>query len=222
MACFDPNASSLPLEYLSLRHFLYPSLIFCSISTISTNSNTMSDDSDNDTGPSWSVMGDATCLGKCLCPLSSISSINISTSIDPKTNPDAIWPYCPGFPTAIIFTILFSIAMSVHIVQAANSRKRFCWVIIMAAIWETTGFALRAAGTQYQRSVGLQIFQQLLILLSPLWINAFVYMIFGRLVYYFVPEKKLMGIRATRLAMTFVWLDIVYVLFNPTNLSSFC
>lgn len=89
----------------------------------------------------------------------------------------------------------------------------------MASIWETTAFALRSAGTQYQRSIGLLMFQQLLILLSPLWINAFVYMVFGRLVNYFIPEKKLVGIRATRLTLLFVGLDISYV-FDLTLLLS--
>ena len=51
-----------------------------------------------------------------------------------------------------------------------------------------------------------------LILLSPLWINAFLYMLMARLVLFFVPEQRLGGITARRLSLVFVLLDITSVL----------
>jgi len=46
------------------------------------------------------------------------------------------------------------------------------------------------------------------VLLAPLWVNAFVYVVFGRMVHYFLPEKKIMGVRAIHMARWFVWFDI--------------
>jgi hypothetical protein len=51
--------------------------------------------------------------------------------------------------------------------------------------------------------------EELLILLAPLWINAFDYMILGRMIYYYLPEKKLLGIGAQRFAVYFVCMDII-------------
>ncbi|KAI1979432.1 hypothetical protein LOZ53_000678 [Ophidiomyces ophidiicola] len=87
-------------------------------------------------------------------------------------------------------------------------RKKFCWVIIMASAWETLGFALRSYSTQNLRSLGPFVPSQLLIILSPLWLNAFVYMVLGRMIYFFLPEKKCFGITAKKLTLIFVLLDI--------------
>jgi hypothetical protein len=40
-------------------------------------------------------------------------------------------------------------------------------------------------------------------------INAFAYMVVGRMIYFFLPEKKVYGIKATWLAKIFIWLDIL-------------
>ena len=52
--------------------------------------------------------------------------------------------------------------------------------------------------------------QYILILLAPLWINAFDHMVLGRMVWYFLEDKKLLGIEAERMAMCFVGLDVSY------------
>ena len=119
------------------------------------------------------------------------------------------WPYYPSFGAAILFSILFGVTTVTHIVQARLYCKRFCWVIIMAGIWETTGFVLRILSTRNQISMGLYIPEELFILLAPIWINAFVYMTLGRMVYYFLPERKVLGITATKLARYFVCMDIL-------------
>ena len=53
---------------------------------------------------------------------------------------------------------------------------------------------------------------QLLVLLAPLWINAGVYMIFGRVIWYYLPEQEIGGIRATSVGKLFIWLDIRLVI----------
>ena len=79
----------------------------------------------------------------------------------------------------------------------------------MAAIWEFVGFILRTLATRNQLSLGLYMPEELLILLAPLWVNAFDYMILGRMIYYFLPEQKVFGIEGRKFAVYFVCFDIV-------------
>jgi len=128
--------------------------------------------------------------------------------MDPRTNSNYNFLYCPSFPAAVIFSALFGITMLAHLIQAVHYRKRFCWVIVMAGIWETSGLTLRVFSVLNTTSTTFGIPSQLLILLSPLWINAFLYVLMSRLVYFFVPEKRVAGISARRLSLCFVLLDI--------------
>lgn len=79
----------------------------------------------------------------------------------------------------------------------------------MGALWETLAFITGALGAHNQQNVGYATAHSLLFLLAPLWINAFVYMTFSRLVYYILPEQKVGGIQALKLAKYFVWFDIL-------------
>jgi hypothetical protein len=120
-----------------------------------------------------------------------------------------IWFYYPSIAAAIVVSILFGISTVIHIVQARHYRMKFCWVIIMAGIWETTGFILRILAAKHQTSLGLYVPEELLILLAPIWINAFDYMLLGRMVHFFLPEKKVFGLRASKFALVFVTFDIL-------------
>jgi uncharacterized integral membrane protein len=120
--------------------------------------------------------------------------------------------YCPSFPAAVLFSALFVLTTLAHLVQAVHYRKKFCWVIIMGGIWETGGLILRVFSVLNTTSQTFGIPSQLLILLSPLWINAFLYVVMSRFVYFFVPEKHVAGISARRLSLCFVLLDITCVL----------
>lgn len=125
-----------------------------------------------------------------------------------------MYNYCPNFGAAVFFTVLFIIVFFAHIVQAVMFRKRFCWVIAMAAIWEAIGWGFRAANTQHQDArnaldINLNIISTVFILIAPIWLNAFAYMTFGRMVYYFLPEKRIWKISARWLTLIFVMLDIV-------------
>jgi RTA1 like protein len=48
-------------------------------------------------------------------------------------------------------------------------------------------------------------------------INAFDYMILGRMVYYFLPEQKLFHVHATKFSICFVGLDIMSFLVQATG-----
>lgn len=125
--------------------------------------------------------------------------------------------YCPSTAAAILFSTLFGLSTVIHLIQAIIYRKKFCWVIIMAGIWETAGFVIRIFSSRDVNSAAFGISSQLLILLSPLWINAFDYMVLGRMVYYYLPAQKIGGIKAQRLALCFVLLDITAFLIQATG-----
>jgi hypothetical protein len=78
----------------------------------------------------------------------------------------------------------------------------------MGAIWETASFVIRIISIQYPTSQGAYDPSFILFLLAPLWINAFDYMLLGRMVYHYLPNKRLFGIRAERMTMCFVLLDL--------------
>ncbi|KAF3483815.1 RTA1 domain-containing protein [Arthroderma uncinatum] len=79
----------------------------------------------------------------------------------------------------------------------------------MGGAWEATAYALRAAGSMnlYQKGFGYP--HHILIALAPLWINAYVYMVLGRMVHFFLPDQRCFGISARKLTVIFVCLDIV-------------
>lgn len=79
----------------------------------------------------------------------------------------------------------------------------------MGCVWELISFCLRSAGTLNQQSIPLAFASQLLVLLAPMWINAFIYMVMGRMIYFFIPSKAIFGIKGIKIAKIFVWLDVL-------------
>ncbi|RKL05029.1 hypothetical protein BFJ68_g5585 [Fusarium oxysporum] len=118
----------------------------------------------------------------------------------------------PSFAANLAFCVLFGMTTMVHLIQAILFKKKFCWVAIMGAAWETIGFAFKTLGSRDQQNMTYLIWGQLFFLLAPLWINAFVYMAVARMVYFRMPDRKLLGIKAIRMTLLFVWLDIILFL----------
>jgi hypothetical protein len=114
---------------------------------------------------------------------------------------------CPTLAPAVLFVVLYGLTTCAHIYQAWHYKKIICWVVIMGAFWEFIGMATRIAFIK-QKNDSVDHVSFIFILLAPLWINAFVYMVLGKLVYMFMPDKKLVKIRAQRLGWLFVILDI--------------
>ncbi|EEQ32740.1 RTA1 domain-containing protein [Microsporum canis CBS 113480] len=151
--------------------------------------------------------------------------------IDFVNNDDLVWQYCPTFAPAVLFAVLFFLTTAAHVIQAfifkkackkttsSQSYKPFSWVIIVGSAWETIAYALRAAGAKdiYQKGFGLP--HHILIALAPLWINAYVYMVLGRMVHFFLPDQRCFGISARRLTVIFVCLDIIAFLTQGASTS---
>ncbi|OAQ59612.1 RTA1 domain-containing protein [Pochonia chlamydosporia 170] len=121
---------------------------------------------------------------------------------------DALWNYYPSFGAALAVACLFGFLVVVHIWQAAMFKKTWCWVIIMATIWEMTAMIFRTLSSKNQQSKGLLLVFQIFILLAPLWVNAFAYMTFARMVHYFHPRRSILRMPASIIAIVFVFLDI--------------
>lgn len=126
----------------------------------------------------------------------------------PQSNPDVIWDYCPSFAAAILWIVLFGLTTTVHLIQAFQHRKSFAWVLVMGGLWEVGGYVARTLSTMHQLSSGIYIAQFLLILLAPLWINAFIYMVLGRMIHLFLGNDRVFGIRARKITLIFVLFDI--------------
>ncbi|KAH6965725.1 RTA1 like protein-domain-containing protein [Fusarium venenatum] len=108
----------------------------------------------------------------------------------------------PSFAANLAFCVLFGLTTIAHLVQAVLFKKRFCWVAIMGAAWETIAFAFKTVGSRDQQNITY----------LTLGINAFVYMGVARMVYFSMPAQKLLGIKAVRMTLLFVWLDVILFL----------
>ncbi|KND88824.1 hypothetical protein TOPH_06533, partial [Tolypocladium ophioglossoides CBS 100239] len=122
---------------------------------------------------------------------------------------DSYYSFYPSFEGNLAFAVLFGVSTLVHVAQAVAYRKRFCWVIIMGGLWETAAFVIRTVGAHNQQQMQYAIWGLLLFLLAPLWINAFAYMTVARMVHFALPDQKIWGIRAAKLTLIFIWLDVV-------------
>lgn len=136
-----------------------------------------------------------------------------------SSNPDALWEYCPSLPAAVLFTVLFGLTTCTHVVQASIYRKPFAAVLIMGGLWETGGYVARIFAIENQLSSGVYTAQMLLILLAPLWINAYIYMLLGRMVHFFLePDRdRVFKIRARLITRMFVLFDITAFLIQAVG-----
>lgn len=109
---------------------------------------------------------------------------------------------------SILFAILFGLTTIVHIWQAAHYKKPFCWVLIMSAIWQTAAFIVRCISIMNPTNVAINDVTYCLVLLAPLWTNAFSYMVLARLVHMYMPNHRILRIKGSWLSAMFVFFDI--------------
>ena len=80
----------------------------------------------------------------------------------------AMWNYYPSFGAAVFFSLLFGAVTLAHVYQAVKFRKRWCWVIIVACLWETMAFVFRTISTRHQQASGVLLVFQVFVLTAPL------------------------------------------------------
>ncbi|KAJ5635962.1 uncharacterized protein N7484_009275 [Penicillium longicatenatum] len=127
----------------------------------------------------------------------------------PPESCDVILYYVPSFAAAILFCALYGLTTIVHIIQAVVYKKGYAWVVIMGSAWELGAFVFRTLQTRHQNSDLFDTWFTIFFLLAPIWINAFIYMTLGRMVNFFLPDKKLCRISARRFGVIFICLDIL-------------
>ena len=132
-------------------------------------------------------------------------AIHCPAKDDPNTN----WNFCPNEAASYLYAILFGFTLIVHIAQGIIHRKGYSWVVAMGALWETACYAFRIQSIHRPTEESWYTAWFVLILLAPLWINAYVYMALGRMVYNFTSSARILRIKAWRFGLYFVLLDIL-------------
>jgi len=84
-------------------------------------------------------------------------------------------------------------------------------VISIDAAWETGSYIFRILAIDQSTNVAFQSAWSILVLLAPLWINAYVYMVLGRMVYNFTSSAQVLHVKALRFGLIFILLDIWFV-----------
>ena len=107
-----------------------------------------------------------------------------------------------------MFAILYGLTTCVHTAQAIKYRMRNAIIISMGAGLETIAFILRLIVIHKLNLAHVYEAQFVLILVSPMWMNAFDFVLLGRLVNYCLPNKRICGFPARRVGACFVALDI--------------
>ncbi|KAI8307212.1 hypothetical protein K4K61_003753 [Colletotrichum sp. SAR11_59] len=120
-----------------------------------------------------------------------------------------VWPYVPSFEGNLALAILFGLSTLVHLAQAVMYKQRYCWVIIMAGVWETSAFVLRTLGAKNGRVLPFYIISSLTFMLAPLWINAYAYMVGARIVHFSPPDRRVFRVKASYMTKLFVGADLV-------------
>ncbi|KAH6676560.1 RTA1 like protein-domain-containing protein [Halenospora varia] len=130
------------------------------------------------------------------------------------------WNFCPNVGAAYAFAIFFGLTTIAHITQAIIYKKAYSWVIIVSGLAQTLTYIFRILSILHPDSFGAYVGWFVLILVAPLFTNAYVYMALGRMVWNYVADAKIYRITAWRLGMYFVILDVVALIIQVFGAAS--
>ena len=133
---------------------------------------------------------------------------------DNRSDLDGLYAYCLSFGAAITFSCFFGLTSIAHIIQAIIHKKPSCWVLIIDALCECGGSIFRSIFVTAQKHIGWTTVQSLLILLAPLWIDTFSFMLLGRMVHIFLDDRRVYGVKAKHFTWIFVCLEIIFSSFK--------
>jgi len=136
----------------------------------------------------------------------------------------SFYAYDPSTSIPIIFAGVFAVIFVAHAFLAFRaSAYGYMWAFVLGSLGETLGYAARYLSvkkpTVAQGGKGLYILTTLFIILSPSFLAASLYMVYGRLVLW-VGEKYSI-IRAKRVTLIFVTFDVVSFLVQALGGSLF-
>ncbi|KAJ5117611.1 hypothetical protein N7448_011243 [Penicillium atrosanguineum] len=130
------------------------------------------------------------------------------------------WSFCPSTPAAILFTILFALTTLAHLSQAIYYKKIHCGVIVGSALAQTINYICRIISIKNPNTLGPYAAWFVIILVAPLFTNAFVYMVMGRMVWNYIPNAKLYRVTAWRFSTYFVVFDIIALIIQIAGAAS--
>ncbi|OBT71623.1 hypothetical protein VF21_08955 [Pseudogymnoascus sp. 05NY08] len=130
------------------------------------------------------------------------------------------WAFCPSTPPAIVFTVLFALTTFAHLSQAIFYKKAYCWVIVASALIQTVNYVCRIISIENPNILGPYAAWFILMLIAPLFTNAFVYMVMGRMIWNYIPSAKLYRITAWRFSAFFVIFDVIALIIQVAGASS--
>lgn len=116
---------------------------------------------------------------------------------------------CPSMSASILFSFLFGLTTIGHIFQAWKYKTWWVWPLVMSGIWQTLAFIVRCLSIASPTNALLNEITYCLVLLAPLWTNAFCYIVLARLVHMFMPNHSLFKIKGSLMASLFVCLDVL-------------
>ncbi|PWY79248.1 hypothetical protein BO70DRAFT_338439 [Aspergillus heteromorphus CBS 117.55] len=125
------------------------------------------------------------------------------------STPNTMWDFCPSVAAAYLFTILFALTTLAHLAQAIIYRKPYCWVITVSGLIQTVTYIFRVLSILNPASYTDYAAWFVLILVAPLWTNAFVYMVMGRMVWNFTDDARVLKVRPWHFGLFFVVLDVI-------------
>jgi hypothetical protein len=137
-----------------------------------------------------------------------------------------MWDFCPSEAASYIMLVCFILATCTHAIQTVIYRKPYCWVIVVSGLLQALAYLLRILSIQIQPVLDFMMAGSFLYWyvekpieqdtitkveeIAPIWTNAFVYMVLGRMVWNFTKDGKIMGLASWRLGQMFVILDLMY------------
>ncbi|KAF2011190.1 hypothetical protein BU24DRAFT_355980 [Aaosphaeria arxii CBS 175.79] len=119
-----------------------------------------------------------------------------------------LWPYTPSIAGGVIGCIVFCILTGIHSFRLVKNRTWFCIPFVVGGLFETIGYAARAAAHNDTVTKTPYIIQSVLILIAPILFAASIYMILGRLINR-TDTGSLSIIRPSRVTKIFVTGDIL-------------
>ncbi|KAK5676673.1 hypothetical protein LTS10_010974 [Elasticomyces elasticus] len=126
------------------------------------------------------------------------------------SDPDTVWPpSCPNIGASYLFAVLFALTLIGHVVQMIWTKKWYSWVIVTSSALQVATYTIRTISIQQPASDTLYSVWFILMLIAPIFTNAFAYMVMGRMVYNFTAKASVGGIKAWRFGLIFVLLDVL-------------
>lgn len=138
----------------------------------------------------------------------------------PYLDDKSVWSFCPNLPAAYVFALLFAATLIGHIAQGIIHRKGYSWVVAMSALWQTGAYVFRIISIKNPTSNGPYMIYFILLQVAPLLINAYIYMVFGRMIFNFTADARIAKIKAWRFGLYFVLLDVLAFLIQLIGIAS--